>query len=35
MSETVLNTLIILPIVITLVILFGFRGKGPSTVDDD
>ncbi len=35
MSETVLNTLIILPIVITLVIMFGFRGKGPSTVDDD
>ncbi len=35
MSETILNTLIILPIVIALVIMFGFRGKGPSTVDDD
>ena len=35
MSETVLNALIVLPIIITIVILFGFRGKGPSTLDDD
>ena len=35
MSETVLTTLIILPIVISIVIMFGFRGKGPSTLDED
>ena len=35
MSETILTALIVLPIVIALVILFSFRGKGPSTLDDD
>ncbi len=35
MSETVLITLIVLPIAISIVIMLAFRGKGPSTVDQD
>ena len=35
MSESLLITLIILPIIIGLVIVFSFRGKGPSTVEDN
>ena len=35
MSESLLNVLIVLPILVTLVIVFSFRGKGPSTIDDD
>ena len=34
MNETFLNILIISPIIITIVILFAFRGKGPSTVEE-
>ena len=30
MSEGLLNLLIITPILITLVVVFSFRGKGPS-----
>jgi len=35
MSESVLITLIILPIAIGLAIMFSFRGKGPSTLEND
>ncbi len=35
MSESLLITLIILPIAISIVIMFLFRGKGPSTVDQN
>ena len=33
MSESVLISLIILPIPISILIMLAFRGKGPSTVD--
>ncbi len=35
MSEAVLITLIVLPIAVSIVIMLMFRGKGPSTVDQD
>ncbi len=35
MSETVLVSLIILPIPISIFIMLAFRGKGPSTIDQN
>ncbi len=35
MSETVLVSLIILPIPISILIMLAFRGKGPSTIDQN
>lgn len=35
MSESVLITLIVLPIAISVVIMLCFRGKGPSTVEQN
>lgn len=35
MSESLLNVLIILPIAISVIIMLAFRGKGPSTVEQE